>query len=482
MSEPPFRRPNVLIIQTDQQRWDALGVAGNPDILTPNLDRLAAQGVRFSRHFVQNPVCMPSRASFLSGQYPATIGITQMGVPLPENLPLIPHYLRPYGYRTANIGKLHALPHANRDHRMPHPAYGFDQLEISDEPGPYEDAYRAWVRQRAPDHLDAASLGLPPAAVTWRETMRVADHVVHPDERFPKHAVAHPAGEELTHTAFVSERTREFIRCQGDGPWFCIAGFYSPHSPWVVPQRYLDLYDRAQLTLPSQESRLPFGPSGGNADSADAARGDDELRSAIHGYYAMVSEVDEHVGRILATLDATGVADQTLVIFTSDHGDWLGKYGRYGKGHPADDTISRVPLIVRLPRAWDVDGGQVVDSIVEAVDVLPTILDVAAIQVPPALQGTSLLPLVRGEPGASVSRTGTALTEHHGWKTLRSDRFRYLLEADGAEYLFALADDPDELASVADDARYAEVLAEHRLRLLRRLLARERPRERTWTY
>ena len=123
-----MRRPNILILYTDQQRWDALGVNGNADIQTPNLDRLAREGINCDHYFVQNPVCMPSRASFLTGLYPSTLGITHMGVPVPTDTITLPQLLKPYGYRTANIGKLHFLPHANRDHRLLHPPYGFDHL------------------------------------------------------------------------------------------------------------------------------------------------------------------------------------------------------------------------------------------------------------------------------------------------------------------------------------------------------------------
>ena len=130
-----MKRPNILLLYTDQQRWDALAANGNPDIVTPNLDRLAGQGLNLDRFFVQNPVCMPSRVSMLTGQYPATLGITQNGVPVPQDTLTLPRMLRNYGYVSANIGKLHFLPHANRDHRDVHPDYGFDHLEISDEPG-----------------------------------------------------------------------------------------------------------------------------------------------------------------------------------------------------------------------------------------------------------------------------------------------------------------------------------------------------------
>ena len=112
-----MKRPNILLITTDQQRFDALGCNGNPDISTPNLDRLAAQGVNCERYYVQNPVCMPSRVSFLTGQYPGTLGITHMGVPVPPDTVTLPRLLKNYGYRSANLGKLHFLPHANRDHR-----------------------------------------------------------------------------------------------------------------------------------------------------------------------------------------------------------------------------------------------------------------------------------------------------------------------------------------------------------------------------
>ena len=476
----PVRRPNILILYTDQQRWDALGAAGNPAIQTPNLDRLARSGTMFSRHFVQNPVCMPSRASFLSGQYPETLGISHMGVPLPESIPLLPHYLKPYGYRSANIGKLHALPHANRDHRLPHPAYGFDQLEIADEPGIYEDAYRAWARARAPEHMDAISVGLSPHSATWQRTMGFTDGIHHPAERFPKHAVPFGAPADLTHTAFVADRTLAFLDAQGGQPWLCIAGFYSPHSPWVVPQEFLDLYDPSSITVPDASLREPVFGDERNPDSEDAAFGDDELRTAIHGYYAMVSEVDHHVGRILDRLDTLGIADETMVIFTSDHGEWLGKYSRYGKGHPADDAVSRVPLIVRVPGTERRAG--TVETIVEAVDVLPTILESAAIQLPPTLQGRSLLPLIRPEGSGDPGRPRSAITEHRGWKTLRTDQFRYLIEESGREYLFDLESDPDEMVDVSGRPEYASALAGQRHGLLRRLIARERPRSRTWTY
>jgi arylsulfatase A-like enzyme len=468
-----MRRPNILILYTDQQRWDTFSANGNSEIQTPNLDRLAAEGVNFDHHFVQNPVCMPSRASFLSGQYPATLGITHMGVPLPEDTVTLPRLLKPYGYRTANIGKLHFLPHANRDHRVPHPDYGFDQLEISDEPGVYEDAYRAWVRRIAPDQLDHLSVGLPPATALWYETMGIADTVKHPAQggRFDfKGAIPFPGDDRVTHTAFVAEQTLEFLRQQGDDPFLCIAGFYSPHAPWVVPQRFLDLYDPAALSLPDYPPEVDAVRSPENFP-------DEQLRSARRGYYAMISEVDHHVGRILDLLAETGKAENTIVIFTSDHGEWLGDHLRYGKSYPGHDAVSRVPLIVRWPA--QIEGGQTQRSIVEAVDVLPTLLDGAAIQLPPHLQGYSLLPLMQGSAGPVKE---AALMESTGWKSLRTERFRYIVHADGQEALFDLDAPWGDYRDLAADTTYAEELARHRHLLLQRLIGAERPLPRMWTY
>ena len=470
-----MKRPNILLLYTDQQRWDALGSNDNAEIITPNLDALARRGSSFTRHFVQNPVCMPSRVSMLAGRYPSSLGITRMGAPVPEDLMTLPRLLKQYGYRTGNIGKLHFLPHANRDHRLPHPAYGFDHLEIADEPGVYEDAYRAWARQKAPEQMDKLSAGIPPMTRVWQRAMGIEDSVQHRGDPEGRHdfdgGIAFAAATGLTHSAFVGEQTAEFIRTSGQQPFFCIAGFYAPHAPWISPQQYLDLYDPRQLSLPDYppdiDKRRPSDPA---APFSDA-----QLRRAKQGYYAMISELDDTVGQILEALAACGKADDTIIVFTSDHGEWLGDHLRYGKGYPADDAVSRVPLIIAPPANRQ---GQRHDSIVEAVDIAPTLLELAGIQIPPYMQGASLAPLMAGlAPAKEV-----ALTEGAGWKCLRSDRYRYLIHADGKESLWDLAEDPGAYHDVAGSADYAQALAECRHMLLARLLEIERPLPRTWTY
>jgi len=456
---------------TDQQRWDALGVNGNPDIKTPNLDRMAAEGVNFDHFFVQNPVCMPSRVSFLTGQYPSTLRVARNGVPVPEDTITLPKLLKNYGYISANIGKLHFLPHANRDHRDTHPSYGFDHLEISDEPGCYEDAYRAWVRRQSPDQLDFISVGLPPQAEIYYKAMGIRDNIQHPPERFLKKAVAFRGRSEFTHTAFVADRTIEYIQQHHKNSFLCIAGFYSPHSPWVVPQEFLDIYEPDEFALPQFPPEM-------DAKRSESFYSDAELRSARHGYYAMVSEVDYHVGRILDCLNEFGLRDDTIVIFTSDHGEWLGEYLRYGKGFPAHDCVSRVPLIIRWP-----DGigspGQTVAGIVEGVDVTPFLLEAAGIPVPYHLQGGSLLPALEEQ---SFSGRESALIEGERVKALRTARYYYVSYADGRELLFDLEKDAQGYHNVANEPAYAQPLAEVRHRMLQHLMQMERPIPRTWAY
>jgi arylsulfatase A-like enzyme len=466
-----MKRPNILILYTDQQRWDAIGAAGNPHIRTPHLDRLADEGLRFDRFYVQNPVCMPSRYSFLTGQYCSTLHVLCNGVPVPEDAPTLPALLHNYGYTSANIGKLHFLPHANRDHRSVHPSYGFDQLEISDEPGCYEDAYRAWIRARDPEQLAHASLGLPPAAESLDPVVRPGDTVRHPEERFPKRALGYRGKAEFTHSAFVAEQTIEFVRGQRNrkAPFLCIAGFYSPHSPWVAPQEFLDLYDPADLPI------AEF-PEGMGRERGGHVYSDDELRSATHGYYAMCSEVDHHVGRILHALDQCGMSEDTIVIFTSDHGEFLGEYLNYGKGYPAPDCIARVPCIMRWPRGIE-EPGRVCPHFVEAVDMVPTLLTCAGIPLPRHLQGHPL-PL---PPNAPATRE-SALTEMQGARSLHTSCHHYIVRRNGTEVLYDLDRTHGQYEDVAAEPGYQGLLAELRLTMLQRLLDMETHLPRTVAY
>ena len=190
----------------------------------------------------------------------------------------------------------------------------------------------------------------------------------------------------------------------------------------------------------------------------------------------MISEVDYYVGEILDRLAACGKRDDTIVVFTSDHGEWLGEHLCYGKGYPADDAVSRVPLIISAP---DAQRGKTYSGLVEAVDIVPTLLEVAAIQIPAFLQGESLAGVIEGR---GARRTSVALTEGYGWKRLRTDRFSYLVHAGGRESLWDISADPGEYFDIAASDDYTAALAECRKALLQRLLEIERPLPRAWPY
>ena len=190
----------------------------------------------------------------------------------------------------------------------------------------------------------------------------------------------------------------------------------------------------------------------------------------------MVSEVDDYVGRILESLEARGQRDNTIIVFTSDHGEWLGDHLRYGKGYPADDSVSRVPLIISAPGGRQAESHQ---GIVEAVDIVPTLLELAGIQIPPIMQGESLAGIVEGD---GRRRNEVALTEGAGWKCLRTAQYRYLVHVDGWENLWDLHNDPGEYHDVASNSEYAGALADCRKTLVLRLLEIERPLPRSWTY
>ena len=240
----------------------------------------------------------------------------------------------------------------------------------------------------------------------------------------------------------------------------------------MTPQKYLDLYDAEMLSLPE----FPEHINAQRQQEPEEQFSDAQLRRARQGYYAMISEVDFYIGEILDRLEACGKRDDTIVVFTSDHGEWLGEHLRYGKGYPADDAVSRVPLIISAPRGR---RGKVCSAVVEAVDIVPTLLELAAIQTPPFLQGESLAGVIEGR---GARRKTVALTEGDGWKRLRTEQYSYLVHADGRECLWDISADPGEYFDVSASDDCAAALAECRKALLQRLLEIERPLPRAWPY
>lgn len=433
-----MRRPNVLLIYTDQQRWDAIGFQ-NSNIKTPKLDALAAKGASFSHFFVNCPVCMPSRMSMLSGRYPASLNIACNGIHMPVDVPCIHNILKPYGYKTANIGKLHFINHSDRDHSAPHPDYGFDIMINSDEPGCYDDAYIKWVESKAPGMIEKCRVSTPP---DW-QGKPIDIHPRNTDEPY-----LFEGEEDLTHSAFVAEEVSDFIENSMDEPFFCVAGFYAPHCPLNPPERFVKMYDESQMPLPLR-----------NEGDNYLETSDDEWRKIKAYYYALVSHVDEQVGKILDSLERSGKSENTLVIFTSDHGEYLGDYGRVQKGGP-EDSSSRVPFIISGPNIKNASYNE----ICEAVDIVPTILDYCGVQIPPFMQGKTLKPLLENKEFKPRKSAFIQLKFPFGisYKAIRTREFLYMINNNGEEKLYDLRKSPYALNNVSDSKEYYKILSDMR--------------------
>jgi len=443
-----MNRPNIVLIYTDQQRWDTIAALGNPLIKTPNLDRLCRTGTAFDHAFVNCPVCMPSRMSMLSGQYPAALGIANNGAEMPHDIDCVQHILGRYDYRTANIGKLHFLNHAGygRDHRDPHPLYGFDTMINSDEPGCYDDAYIKWVERHDPSAVELCRSDTPPAWV--REPVH---H--HPREVITPYVFRGP--EQLSHTAFVADETCDYIRRHAANRFFCIAGIYAPHCPINPPERFVDMYDLAEMPLPVRNKDENFV----DRETGEPVS-DDQWRKVKAYYYALVSHIDDQVGRIIDTIEELGLRENTLIVFTADHGENLGDHGLVAKGE-AYDSSSRVPLVFSMPGT--VAQARVSHEIVEAVDIVPTLLDLGGVQQPREMRGNSLLRSITGEgqpegrESAFIELGSEQLGRHY--KAVRTREYLYVCNRDGPEELYMLGRDPDQLANVARDPAAAGTLA-----------------------
>ena len=371
-------RPNILWICTDQQRYDTIAALGNTHIHTPNLDRLVAEGVTFTKAFSQSPVCTPSRASFLTGRYPRTTGARQNGQAMPADEVLITKMLAEAGYDCGLSGKLHIAPCQGLvEQRIDD---GYRVFHWSHDPHPQwkENQYIQWLEQQG---------------YKWRDLYRPNG----------KHAFAGvPAG--LHQTTWCFDRASEFIQEQRQGPWCMSINVFDPHHPFDPPKEYFDRYDPDQLPDPDyQPGELDNKPIFQQVDH-DGAYGGGQLgfskmsprehREVTAAYYAMIEQVDDHVGRIIQLLDTTGQRENTIVIFMSDHGELLGDHGMYLKGPHMYDCSIQVPLIMAWPGHFQ--AGLRSDALVELVDLVPTLLTAAGMPIPIRVQGKSFFDICTG--------------------------------------------------------------------------------------
>lgn len=479
-------RPNILLLMTDQQRFDALRCAGNPEIITPNFDRLAERGVRFEACYVQNPICSPSRASFATGLYPHAHGLWANGVEMPSEMPMVSRTLADAGYDCGMAGKQHLGPCAIGTERRRddgYRVYKWSHDPINRSP---ENAYHTWLRRHHPNVWNSLNLDL--------DTSPEAGNVA-------KVATAVDTVPVYAHYSYwIAEEAIEFIRQERTQPFYFMANFFDPHHPFGAPAEFRALYDRDVLGAPyAQPGELKSKPHvqseyhlksyGGHAPGY-VEYSKKELREARAGYYAMVSMLDAQVGRIIDALEASGQASNTLIIFTSDHGELLGDHQLMLKGPMLYDPVVRVPLLVSWPTG--IRAGQVCEQIVQNIDITATLLDVAMASERQPTQGASLLPLMIDGPKPVVWRdwalaeyrdSGHSATPQVHTTMLRAQNLKLVVwhgepatsRAREGE-LYDLASDPREFNNLYDDPRFAQERDRMMGMLLDVLIANEWPR------
>lgn len=454
------RPPNVLLLFADQHHAGAMSCAGGTP-RTPNLDRLAAGGARFERAYCQDGICVPSRTSLMTGQYPRTTGVIDNADAPPLVAELLPlqRYLREHGYLTASIGKRHLKKGLQED-------FDFSCTTISPKQDPSDENYVDWIAKRG-------------KAEAWARDERGM-------QQDPMGCHISELADDETAEAYTAQKTIEFLgRARASGkPFFCWSSFLRPHQPYTPTRRWASLYNPASFALPASlrqpDSELPpmMARWRRNRNTpwslALAAENESLYRTYVAYYYGLVSEVDYQVGRVLQALEHEKTGD-TIVIYAADHGDFAAGHGMIEKcalGHNVYEETLRVPLIVHYPKS--VRPGAVRSDLVELVDLYPTILDLAGLPKPSGyrLPGRSLLPTLRD--GSPLGRR-YAISENWSQVTVIDPRYKlgHWIEPPNPRYdyrsfgdlLFDRKNDPAELRNLAGNETVAKAEEEFRVYL-----------------
>jgi arylsulfatase A-like enzyme len=428
--------PNVLFVLTDQMRAAAMGCAGNADVETPSLDRLASEGTWVRNAQTTKPMCSPARGSIVSGQFPHQHRVLYNNLVLPTDGPSMGRSFRDRGYRTGYVGKWHIDDNHGEDGpgRIP--------------PGPRRQGFTDWEGFN-----------------TGHEY-----HRGHPRWDGDGNLYWEEGYQPTVQTDIALDYIEDYV--EYDAPFFMFLSWGPPHPPFEAPEEYRERYDPGALSLRPNVPEDPgdiFGRPGMEKDL-------DDVQADLAEYYGLITSLDDELGRLLDRLEALGVAEDTVVVFTSDHGEMLGSQGRYHKGTPFQEAMN-VPLLVRYPGA--VPAGDVSEGVVSLADLFPTLCSFCDVPVPEGVQGRDVAAHLRGErPGPEEAyaedwRVGNADPTQEDWgpwgqpyRMLRTRQYAltvdYTLET---QYLFDLDSDPYEMENLAGDPEHADLEADLRDRL-----------------
>lgn len=500
------KRPNFVYIITDQHRHDWLSLSGHPVVKTPNIDSIAEGGTVFSNFFVANPVCMPNRSALLTGRYTSVNGVRMNGIPLPINANTFVKRLAGSGYDTAALGKLHLqtmTPMPGTDptreadrpeleakrfysegnyrneamdnwpaggggpNTLDKPYYGFDQVNLVTLHGDMCDGdYGNWLRSRRDD----------------AESLRGPQNQLPHNYSCPQ-AVRTALPEELYHTSYIGQATVDYLKDpkRQEHPFFAFVSFPDPHHPFNPPGKYWDMYAPEDFEVP---------PNFDNGDQTPILRYLKEEQGTIRTLHmganpvsrrevqeamaltaGMITMIDDWVGEILAALRQTGLDDNTIIVFNSDHGELMGDHGLLFKGPLHYDPVIHVPMIWNDPRK---EQASVCHELASTIDIAPTILSAAGVEPYHGIQGLDLNDALEG---GSTGHQAVLIEDEYlapicypgmpKVRTIRTDRYRMTIvigEADGE--LYDLAEDPYEMANLFDDPNHAAVKADLTMHLI----------------
>jgi arylsulfatase A-like enzyme len=460
-------KPNILMITVDQMRWDCLSILGHPVVETPNLDHLARTGVLFESAYSATPTCIPARAAIFTGMSQRSHGrVGYQDKVTWEYEHTLPGELAKAGYHTQCVGKMHVYPvrnlcgfhnvvlhdgyfHHNRNRQTT--PYGAHQDQCDD--------YLVWLRQMAGAERDIQDLGLDCNASTVARPW-------HLPERF------HP-------TNWAVEQSIDFLRRRDPGkPFFLWTSFVRPHSPLDPPQAYFDMY---------KDIEMPEPPVGEWVDEAKAEEGASDpttifgiipkrrLNRARAAYYALITHIDDQIGRLINAVKENDLYSNTIILFTSDHGEMMGDHHYFRKALPYEGS-SKIPFIVSDPTGrYGFRAGSRMGEVLELRDIMPTLLDAAGVPIPTTVDGRSILPLCRGDHDNWRSyihgeHAFGRLSNHY----VTDGKLKYIWYSQtGEEQLFNLQEDPAEEVNLAAVAQNASALAKWRERLIAELDGRE---------